>query len=145
MSRKYQQRDVKRFPDTFLHAVCAAFSALYGCCGMPFGALFPAFCSLNCCFHSMKSGSWHPHSLLFVLSFVASCGLIGSFSHSDWLLLGRTETVGRMADACIALSVSVLLIFSKFTRKTDEERGGENGRRYSVILSDIKGQGRVSD
>ena len=93
----------------------------------------------------MKSGSWHPHSLLFVLPFVASCGFIGSFSHSDWLLLGRTETVGRMADACIALSVSVLLISLKFARKTDEECGGENGRRYSVILSDIKGQDRVSD
>lgn len=85
----------------------------------------------------MKSGSWHPYSLLSVLPFVASCGLIGSFSHSDWLLLGRTKTAGRMADACIVLSVSVLLIFSKFARKTDEGRGGENGQRYSGILNDI--------
>lgn len=50
-----------------------------------------------------------------------------------------------MADACIALSVSALLIFLKFARKTNEECGGENGQRYSVILSDIKGQGRVSN
>lgn len=52
---------------------------------------------------------------------------------------------GRMADACIALSVSALLVFLNFARKTDEERGGENGQRYSGNLSDIKGQGRVSD